>query len=331
MKALIDNAIPYIKGVLEPYMDVVYCPGVAFSAEMVKDADVLIIRTRTCCNKQLLEGSKVRLIATATIGFDHIDMEYCRTHNIAVTTAQGCNAAGVLQWVAAVLAQLSLRDGWQPQDITLGIVGVGHVGSLVEEYARKWGFKVVCCDPPRKKREGGCFVSLQEVAQQSDIITFHTPLDSSTYHLVSDSVISLMSSDAVIINASRGEVADTEALLRASQTLVLDVWEREPEIDLQLLAKAFISTPHIAGYSAQGKANASAMVIDAVAQHFSLPINGWYPSDVTPILRRDISWLQMCESISCYCDLSRESQMLKSCPEEFENLRNNYSYREEYF
>jgi erythronate-4-phosphate dehydrogenase len=140
-----------------------------------------------------------------------------------------------------------------------------------------------------------------------------------------------MSSDAVIINASRGEVADTEALLRASQTLVLDVWEREPEIDLQLLAKAFISTPHIAGYSAQGKANASAMVINAVAQHFSLPINGWYPSDVTPILRRDISWLQMCESISCYCDLSRESQMLKSCPEEFENLRNNYSYREEYF
>ena len=331
MKALIDNAIPYIQGVLEPYMDVVYCEGVEFSSEMVKDADLLVVRTRTRCNEQLLKGSKVSLIATATIGFDHIDMEYCLSHNIAVTTAQGCNAAGVLQWVAAAFAQLSSRDGWQPRDITLGIVGVGHVGSLVEEYARKWGFKVVCCDPPRKEREGGNFISLEEVARQSDIITFHTPLDNSTYHLIRDNVISLMHPDAVIINASRGEVAKTEALLRASQTLVLDVWESEPEIDLRLLDKAFISTPHIAGYSAQGKANASAMVVEAVAQHFALPIKGWYPSCVKPTLRKDISWQQMCDSISGYCDLRHESQMLKSHPEEFEQLRNNYSYREEYF
>lgn len=331
MKALIDNAIPYIKGVLEPYMDVEYCQGVDFSSEMVKDADVLIIRTRTRCDESLLKGSKVSLIATATIGFDHIDMEYCRAHNIVVTTAQGCNAAGVLQWVAAALVQLSLRDGWNPQDMTLGIVGVGHVGSLVEEYARGWGFRVVCCDPPRQAQEAGDFISLEELVQQSDIITFHTPLDSSTYHLVSDPIISLMHSDAVIINASRGEVADTEALLRAEQTLVLDVWEREPSINLELLEKAFISTPHVAGYSAQGKANASAMSVRAVAQHFALPLEGWYPSCVTPVLRNEISWQQLQESICQYCDLKRESQMLKEAPGEFEQLRNNYSYREEYF
>ena len=331
MKALIDNAIPYIKGVLEPYMDVEYCPGVDFTSSLVKDADLLIIRTRTRCNEQLLSGSKVGFIATATIGFDHIDLEYCRAHNITVTTAQGCNAAGVLQWVAAALAQLSARDGWQPGDITLGIVGVGHVGSLVEEYARKWGFKVLLCDPPRKEREGGDFIELEELVAQSDIVTFHTPLDSTTYHLISSSLISLMRPEAVIINASRGEVADTEALLQAEQTLALDVWEREPEIDLVLLQKAFLSTPHIAGYSAQGKANASAMAVRAAAKHFSLPLEDWYPSCVKPALRRDISWEQMVQSIDSHCDLKRESAALKSHPEGFEQLRNNYSYREEYF
>ena len=331
MKIVIDSGIPFIKGVFEPYAEVVYAEGKAIGRSDVCDADAIIVRTRTKCDRTLLEGSAVRIVVTATIGTDHIDMEYCRAHNITVTTAQGCNAAGVLQWVAAALAQLSARDGWQPHNITLGVVGVGHVGSLVEEYARKWGFRVLLCDPPRKEREGGDFIPLEELVAQSDIVTFHTPLDNSTHHLVSDSLISLMRPNAVIINASRGEVADTEALLKAEQTLVLDVWEREPEIDLTLLEKTFISTPHIAGYSAQGKANASAMAVRAAAQHFSLPLEDWYPSCVMPVLRRDISWEQMVQSIGLRCDLGRESLMLKSHPEEFEHLRNNYSYREEYF
>ncbi|MBO7331717.1 MAG: 4-phosphoerythronate dehydrogenase, partial [Alistipes sp.] len=222
MKVIIDKAIPYIQGVLEPFAEVIYRDGRAFSPEEVKDAQMLIIRTRTRCNKELLEGSKVQLIATATIGFDHIDLDYCSRKGITVTTAQGCNAAGVLQWVAAALALLSKREGWQPKDRTLGIVGVGNVGKLVEEYAREWGFNILRCDPPRQEREGGDFLPLEEVVSQADIITFHTPLDSTTHHLINDNIISLIRPDATIINASRGEVADTSALLKAPQTLLLD-------------------------------------------------------------------------------------------------------------
>lgn len=331
MKAVIDNAIPYIQSILEPFMDVTYCEGISISAQMVQDADLLIIRTRTRCNRELLEGSDVKLIATATIGFDHIDLEYCRQHNIKVVTAQGCNAAGVLQWVAAALATLSQRDGWQPQEMTLGIVGVGNVGSLVERYARSWGFNVLRCDPPRQACEGGDFLSLEEVARRADIITFHTPLDASTYHLVNRTLIDIIKPEATIINASRGEVADTQALLTASQTLVLDVWENEPAISKSLLDKAFLATPHIAGYSAQGKANATAMVIRAAAEHFSLPLHDWYPPQVQSAKRKDISWEEMQKSIADHCDLSSESLSFKHHYQEFEQLRNHYAYREEYF
>ena len=331
MKAVIDNAIPYIKGILEPFMDVTYCEGIAISKELAQDADLLIIRTRTRCNSDLLEGSKVKFIATATIGFDHIDLEYCRRHDIKVVTAQGCNAAGVLQWVAAALAALSQKDGWQPQNMTLGIVGVGNVGSLVERYAQRWGFNVLRCDPPRQRREGGDFLSLKEVASRADIITFHTPLDASTYHLVNEELINTIKPNATIINASRGEVADTQALLAASQTLVLDVWENEPAINKKLLDKAFLATPHIAGYSSQGKANATAMVIKAAAEHFSLPLHDWYPPQVQPAERKDICWEEMCKSITAHCDIAAESQAFKLNYQEFEPLRNHYTYREEYF
>lgn len=331
MKVVIDNAIPYIKGILEPFADVIYRGGSNFSSEEVADADVLIIRTRTRCNEALLRDSKVKMIATATIGFDHIDLDYCRRHDIKVVTAAGCNAAGVLQWVAAALAMLSADEGWQPKDKTLGIVGVGNVGSLVEGYARAWGFRVLRCDPPRQEREGGDFLSLEEVAKQSDIITFHTPLDPTTFHLIDEGLISLIRPDATIINASRGEVASTEALLHAPQRLCIDVWEQEPAINQELLAKAFIATPHIAGYSAQGKANASAIVIDAIAKEFCLPLRGWYPAKVTPVCRQAIGWDEMRQTIADYCDLSAESTLLRLSPEAFESLRNNYNYREEYF
>ena len=331
MKVVIDNAIPYIKGILEPFAEVVYRPGKGFSYEDVTDADALIIRTRTRCDKALLEGSKVKMIATATIGFDHIDLDYCHRHNIKVVTAAGCNAAGVLQWVAAALAMLSADEGWQPKDKTLGIVGVGNVGSLVEQYAREWGFRVLRCDPPRLQREGGDFLSLEEVAEQSDIITFHTPLDPTTFHLIDKHLISLMRPDATIINASRGEVASTEALLSAPQRLCIDVWEQEPAISRDLLAKAFIATPHIAGYSVQGKANASAMVVEALAEEFGLPLEGWYPVEVMPAQRNTISWEEMCRSIADYCDLRAESTSLRHSPDSFESLRNNYHFREEYF
>lgn len=331
MKVIIDSAIPFIFGVLEPFAEVVYAQGDAFTPQMVSDADALIIRTRTRCNSCLLAGSKVKFIATATIGFDHIDTEFCNAHGITVARAAGCNARGVLQWVAAVLVDICRREGCKPADRTLGIVGVGNVGSLVKEYAERWGFKLLCCDPPRKEREGlSDFISLQELIPQVDILTLHTPLDSTTRGMITPSVLAPLRCGATVINASRGEVAQTEALLRNDLSCAIDVWEHEPNIDARLLSKAFVTTPHIAGYSLQGKANATAMVIAALARHFDLPLTEWYPEGITKTIPKDIDWPTLVATIDNYCDLAAESAPLKSGLD-FETLRNNYNYRAEYF
>jgi erythronate-4-phosphate dehydrogenase len=331
MKIVVDRAIPFIKGVLEPFADVEYIDGNAFSREGVKSADALIIRTRTRCDKALLEGSKVQFIATATIGFDHIDLDYCRAHNIAVSTSAGCNARGVLQWLAAALALLSEKEGFTPQERTLGIVGVGNVGRLVKEYAEKWGFRTICSDPPREEREHLGFVSLEEVLRKADIVTLHTPLDKTTRHLINSENISLLHSVATLINASRGECIATEATRRNDLTYITDVWENEPNIDCEYLAKSIVTTPHIAGYTAQGKANATALAVQALARHFDLPLKDWQPTEVATVTPQPITWEEMCATIKDYCNLAVESVALHDNPELFEQLRNNYRYREEYF
>ena len=330
MKIIIDSAIPFIKGVLEPFAEVVYVAGDSFTPQIVADADGLIIRTRTRCNSELLEGSKVEFIATATIGFDHIDMEYCNSHGIKVTTAAGCNARGVLQWVAAVLVELSKREGFEPHQRTLGIVGVGNVGKLVKHYAESWGFKVLCCDPPRQQREQLDFIQLEQLLPQVDILTLHTPLDSTTRGMIDSKMLSLLHDNAVVINASRGEVVCGSALLERKITCALDVWENEPNIDAQLLERAFVTTPHIAGYSLQGKANATAMSVGALADHFQLPLKDWYPPQCTPTTPKEIDWQELCQSIDSYCNLENESAPLKNGGN-FESLRDSYHYREEYF
>lgn len=331
MKVIVDRAIPFLQGVLEPFAEVVYLDGKAFTKEEVESADALIIRTRTKCDSALLEGSKVQFIATATIGFDHIDLDYCRAHNITVATSAGCNARGVLQWVSAVLATLAKRENFRPEERTLGVVGVGNVGSLVKMYAEAWGFRVICSDPPRQERENLGFVSLEEVLRKADIVTLHTPLNSTTNHLINSNNISLLRSGAVLINSSRGECVATEATRRNDILYFTDVWENEPNIDGEYLAKSMVATPHIAGYSAQGKANASAMAVQALAHHFDLPLKEWRPSEVKSVEPQAISWEQMCSTIAHYCDLEKESNTLRNAPQQFENLRNNYLYREEYF
>ena len=331
MKVLIDRAIPFVQGVLEPFAEVEYLDGNAFTREAVHDADALIIRTRTRCNEALLSESKVQFIATATIGFDHIDLDYCHSHNIAVTTSAGCNARGVLQWVSSALALLAKRDGFRPEERTLGIVGVGNIGKLVKEYAERWGFKTLCSDPQREEREGVGFLSLEEVLKGADIVTLHTSLNPTSYHLINEQNISLLRENAVLINASRGECVATEATRRNDLIYITDVWENEPDIDSELLAKSLVATPHIAGYSAQGKANASAMAVQALAHHFDLPLKEWRPSEVATITPREISWEEMCAEIGDYCDLESESRELRQNPKKFEYLRNNYRYREEFF
>ncbi len=331
MKIVVDRAVPFIRGVFEEYAEVVYLDGAGISRADVADADALVVRTRTRCGAALLEGSRVRLVATATIGFDHIDVEWCARHGIEVATSAGCNARGVLQWVAAVLARLAEVRRFSPCGMTLGVVGVGNVGSLVAGYARAWGFRVLCCDPPREEREHAGFLPLEQVLAESDIVTLHVPLDGVTRHMIGEREVAAMKRGAVLINASRGEVASTRALLDSGLCLALDVWEDEPEVDRGLLRRAEIATTHIAGYSAEGKATATAMAVDAVARRFGLPLRGWYPAGVERSRPREIGWERMCGSIAAYCDVAAETLRFKQNPDLFEEIRNGYLYRKEYF
>ena len=330
MKIVADNAIPFLRGVLEPYAEVVYLPGSRIAPADVRDADALVVRTRTRCDAALLEGSSVRMIATATIGFDHIDLGYCRSHGIRVSTAAGCNARGVLQWVGAALARLARTQGWTPRQRTLGVVGVGHVGSLVQHYAEAWGFRVLCCDPPRESREHCGFLPLGALADEADILTFHTPLDPTTRRAGDAALFARMRAGSIVLNSSRGEVVDGAALLASGHTFALDVWEHEPRIDRALLERAALATPHIAGYSLQGKANATAMSVHALAARFGLPLGGWYPPGVPASAPRPIPWQELCSTIDGAFDIEAESRRLKAAPDDFERLRDEYRYRTEY-
>lgn len=344
MKILIDQFVPYAVETLAPYAEAVSVDGRTLQKEDVADADALIVRTRTRCDAALLDGAQnMKFVGTATIGYDHIDQPYLASRGIRFTSAAGCNRRAVLQWVSAVLAHLAAVQGWRPEQKTLGVVGVGNVGSLVVEYARSWGFRVLCSDPPREQAEGlgekDGYVPLEQLLRESDIVTLHTPLlrggENPTFHLISDQTLALLKDGATLLNASRGEVADTRALLRHSDrlTLCIDVWEGEPdEINRELLRVAEISTPHIAGYSAQGKANASAIVIEALAERLGIePLRGWYPEGVRRSAPRPISWEEMCREIDGYCHLEEESRRMKREPEDFEHRRNTYPLREEFF
>lgn len=323
MKVIIDHKIPYIKEAISRIADeVIFLPGNAFTKEAVKDADALIVRTRTMCNRELLEGSRVKFIATATIGYDHIDTEYCREAGITWTNCPGCNAGSVEQYVHSALLQLKHKKGLDLEKSTLGVVGVGHVGSRVKRMAESLGMRVLLNDPPRADKGEQGFVNLETIARECDVITFHTPLNRegkyATYHLGNEDFLFSLERTPYLINSSRGEVVDTASLLAALSAgkvkdVVIDTWEHEPNISRELMSVAFLATPHIAGYSADGKANATRMSLEALCQFFGveteftiLPPEG--PSDYDP---------------------TRDSEWLKASPEKFEWFRGNYPLRRE--
>lgn len=338
MKVIVDNKIPFIKEAIEKIADqVVYLPGKEFTPSAVKDADALIIRTRTRCNRELLEGSRVRFIATATIGFDHIDIEYCREAGITWTNASGCNSASVAQYLQSSLVLLHKLKGIKLSEATLGIIGVGNVGSKIAEVAREFGMRVLLNDLPRQDKEGeDGFSSLRTLAEECDILTLHVPLYKEgkykTFHLADDAFFQSLKRRPVIINTSRGEVIETNALLRALETsaisdAIIDVWENEPDINLTLLNKVFLGTPHIAGYSADGKANATRMSLDSLCRFFHIRAEYHIapPQPEQPVLTATSlydAYLQM-------YDPRRDSEALKGHPELFEKLRGDYPLRRE--
>ena len=336
MKVVIDNKIPYIREAMEALADeVVYLPGKEITASVVRDADALITRTRTQCNRQLLEGSKVRFIGTATIGFDHIDTEYCREAGITWSNCPGCNAGAVEQYLHSVLLLLQQEKHVELKDACLGIVGVGHVGSHILSLAERLGMRILLNDPPRADRGEEGFVSLETLARECDIITFHTPLERNgeyrTFHLADRAFFHSLRKKPYIINTSRGEVVETEAILEALDKgliggTVLDVWENEPHINLELLDKVFIGTPHIAGYSADGKANATRMVLEAFCRFFGKEMNFHIAAPEQP--HREYDSDERVRQLQMY-NPHDDCDMLRAHPELFEQLRGDYVLRKE--
>lgn len=341
MHVLIDKYVPFLRGKLEPFAEVEYLEPGEFTPVRVHDADALIIRTRTKCNSALLEGSRVKFIATATIGFDHIDRDYCDRQHIYWTNSPGCNAQAVCDYIEEALRfHYSLRSGVLPgsnqgrtrvdadgEQPVLGIVGVGHVGSRVAQMAEQLGFRVLLNDPPRQ-----IGVSLDEIAAQCDAITFHTPLiranmagnsnvgNHPTYHLCDAEFLSKCKPGALIINAARGGIVDEAALMASSHPCIIDTWEAEPNLNLNLLDYAELASYHIAGYSLQGKINASNNCLMEIGKFFNWPV------DLIPNRKADgdsaDGWLmRISEQMKSVCKAAA------NLPATFENLRETYILR----
>lgn len=337
MKVIVDDKIPYIREALSIMgVEAQYVEGGKITSDTVRDADALIVRTRTRCDAALLEGSRVQFIATATIGYDHIDVAYCESHGIHWTNAPGCNAASVRQYIQSVLLLLQKEQGLTLSEATLGVVGVGHVGSLVVEMARSWGMRVLACDPLRAERGEEGFVSLGTIAREADVITLHTPLTQegphATYHLANKAFFDSLLRKPYFINTSRGETTDTTALRQALEEgkisqCVIDVWEHEPNINLDLLDRCYLGTPHIAGYSADGKANATRMSLEALSRYFGL---GDVPEILLPPPVQAIDrGADRAEALLDIYNPHTDSQALKATPMLFEYLRGHYPLRRE--
>lgn len=338
-----DSKIPFMKGVFEPYAQVSYYEPHEITNAVVRDADILLVRSRTRVDKRLLHGSRCSFVGTATIGYDHIDTQYCNENGIRWVNAPGCNAGSVAQYVLASIILWARTKNLNLSNMTIGIVGVGNVGSIVERYCRSLGMRVLLNDPPRARVEGlDKFVSLDTIASQADIVTFHTPLtmqgEFATCHLASASFLDSLKRSPLIINTARGAVVDNYALLRALNTekvgdAVMDCWEGEPRLNTALMFASFIATPHIAGYSSDGKANATRMLVEAVAKELNVTID---TSELVPP-SPPVSTLALARNsdpiatavLSSYNPLF-ETRNLKRQPYDFDRLRNSYGLRREF-
>lgn len=332
MKIIVDDKIPYIREALSGITrDTIYIKGAEITADDVRDADALIVRTRTHCNERLLGGSNVRFVATATIGIDHLDTQWLDKAGIRWANCPGCNAASVGQYLLTSLLTIKRNLGYCLEKMTLGIVGFGHVGRHVKAVGEQLGMRILVNDP---FLDIPGLVSLDTIRQEADVITFHVPLTRSgahpTLHLADrDFLMGLCRKGAIVVNTSRGGIIDEQALLEAMDKgivgqAVIDTWEGEPNINMELLEKAYIATPHIAGYSADGKATADNMVLDALCDFFGIKT---HPLVSPPPLPPDFHYTG--DPLELYDPLA-DSSRLKLTPQDFEEQRGNYHLRREH-
>lgn len=356
LKIVADEKIPFVKDAFSSLGECRLFPGRSIKSEHLKRADLLLVRSVTPVNQDLLKGTSVKMVASATIGFDHIDLDYLTGHQIQFAHSPGGNAKSVAEYVMVAILEFTLKNGKALEDLSLGVVGIGNIGSIVVEMGMGLGLTVLKNDPLLAENSGdNSYFPLDKILQ-CDIITLHVPLTKSgrhkTHHLFDEATINKLQPSALLINTSRGPVVDNLALKEALinqriSAAVLDVWENEPNIDLELLNHVFIATPHVAGYSLDGKANCTNLVYQKVCEFFGLEPT-WIVKDSLPEIGNSIieinntdtsdveSLHQIMENIYSIKqdNLRMRSSLFESqnnAANEFDRLRNNYPIRREFW
>ena len=342
MKFVIDKAIPFVEGVFEPFAEVIYKEGPDIAREDLLDADALVIRTRTRCDAALLEGTSVKIIATATVSMDNIDQAWCKEHGIFVQNASGCNAGGVTNYVFSALYGTAARKSIPLSGATLGIIGLGSAGSRVEEMGLALGFKTLRYDPWRAAKEGPSeFCDLDTVLAGADVVTLHIPVNDSTRGMADAAFFARMKPGAFFINTAQGELVVEEDLIRAIPRLgpvALDTWCHEPDINRTLLDLVDIATPHIAGYTLQGKQIGTSLAIRAVARFFGLSgLYDFFPTteiieyQAVHIDAHEKTQGEIASVIQYNYPIFTDDFMFRMAPDRFSEMRANYSYRREFY
>jgi len=336
MNILYDENIPFGKEAFSTLGDVQSSPGREITANMLKNVDLLFVRSVTKVKPELLEGNNVKFVATATSGSDHIDKTYLAKKNIFFKDAIGSNANSVAEYVSTALLILEEKYNFKLDGKSIGIIGVGHVGSLVAKKTAALGLKCLMNDPPRERNESDFYGVSLEKALSADIVTFHVPLTfeglDPTFHLLNEKNISLLKTNCILLQTSRGPVAETFALknlkINKKATLVLDVWENEPNIDSELFSLAEIATPHIAGYSWTSKVEATNIVYKAACEFLKRePL--WKPPTLPenydpPIIsiNKNQSFLEIMKNV---CDIDGDNyRMQEACSSPKEILGKNF-------
>ncbi len=344
MKIVADKYIPYLHGIAEKFGCVTYLPGNGFTPASVNDADTLIVRSVTPIGKELLEGSQVKLVCSATIGFDHIDTEYCEANGITWKNAPGCNSGSVMQYIASALIEIAEKKDFGIKGKTIGIIGVGNVGKKVEKICRALGMNVLLFDPPRQRTEkSGIFTDLNTIKKYADIISFHTPLTKDgpdrTLHMADEEFFASLEKKPVIINSARGGIIETGSIKDAIRNgkisgTVIDCWENEPDIDREYLQMVDIATPHIAGYSADGKAHATRMALEAIATYWQLPADPvkliQIPEAACPYIDAGNADNPLYDALLKTYSPEKDYKRLINDPGNFTGMRENYPLRREY-
>ncbi|WP_258329076.1 4-phosphoerythronate dehydrogenase PdxB [Citrobacter farmeri] len=349
MKILVDENMPYARELFSRLGEVKAVPGRPIPVAELDDADALMVRSVTKVNASLLEGKAIKFVGTATAGTDHVDENWLKQAGIGFSAAPGCNAIAVVEYVFSSLLMLAERDGFALRDRTVGIVGVGNVGGRLQARLEALGIRTLLCDPPRADRgDEGDFRSLDELVREADVLTFHTPLFKEgpykTLHLADEALLSRLKPGAILINACRGAVVDNTALLarlNAGQELsvVLDVWEGEPDLNVDLLHKVDVGTAHIAGYTLEGKARGTTQVFEAWSafigreQHVALDTLLPAPEFGRITLHGPLDQPTLKRLVHLVYDVRRDDAPLRNVagiPGEFDKLRKNYLERREW-